>query len=79
MNGKMPLLTEELLGLADKAAEACERAQAMFAERRIGDGRRWLMKALYASDQMQRLTTRDRRLVANKKPEPGRKKPLRDE
>ncbi len=46
---------------------------------RLANGRRWLMKALYASDQMQQLTTRDKRLVANKKPEPGRKKPLRDE
>jgi hypothetical protein len=56
MNMKMPGLPQELLTLADKAAEACERAQAMFAERRVADGRRWLLKALYASDRIQRLT-----------------------
>ena len=80
MKKKMPLLTDEMLGLADKAAEACERAQAMFAERRVDDGRHWLMKALYASDQLQRLTTpgEDLTLVAKRKSEPGRRKPLTD-
>jgi hypothetical protein len=75
----MPLLTEEMLGLADKAAEACERARALFAERRVDDGRRWLMKALYASDQLQRLRTHGKQsLMAKKKPEPKRRRPLRD-
>ncbi len=55
-------LAEKMLGLADRAAEACERAQALFAEGRVDDGRRWLMKALYASDQLQRLKTRGTRL-----------------
>ncbi len=58
MTNQESSLSEEMLGLADKAAEACERAQALFAERQVDDGRRWLMKALYASDQLQRLTTR---------------------
>ena len=66
---EMPLLKDEMLGLADKAAKACARAQAMFAERRVADGRRWLMKALYASDQLQRLTMRsgDLTLATKKK------------
>jgi hypothetical protein len=76
----MPLLTEEMLSLADKAAEACEQARALFAERRVDDGRRWLMKALYASDQLQRLTTHgtDQSLAVKKKPDPKRRRPLRN-
>jgi hypothetical protein len=68
---RMPLLTEEISGLAVKAAEACERAQSLFAEGRVDDGRRWLMKALYASDQLQRLTMRGKHqsLMAKKKPD----------
>ncbi len=53
---KMPLLTEEMHDWADKAAEACNRAHVLLVERRVDDGRRWLMKALYASDQLQRLS-----------------------
>ena len=48
MSRQVQLLTEEMLGVADKAAEACERAQMLFAERRVNEGRSWLMKALYA-------------------------------
>ena len=74
MSRQVQLLTEEMLGLADKAAEACEREQMLVAERRVNEGRRWLMKALYASDQLHRLTTRD-----TLKPAPGRNKRRRAE
>jgi hypothetical protein len=57
MTGKPAVLTDELIDLADRAAHACERARTMYSARRLADGRRWLMKALYASDQIRRLTT----------------------
>lgn len=38
--------------LVERAAEACRQAQEHFAEQRTDDARLWLMKALYASDQL---------------------------
>lgn len=38
--------------LVERAAEACRQAQEHFAEQRADDARLWLMKALYASDQL---------------------------